>query len=225
MAQQPSSLQSPPSSHYTSQAGLAVAFTRLLRPDLDRRQLYALLIRFSQASSALAVQDYVARRAAAGVRSPFTVTPAPVPTVEHFVNTLNYVYTDPQTVEQRLTAALPRLAVQTGRATTVEAVREDPQARAWARETRGDCCYFCAMLASRGAVYKDEHTAGRDANESFTGSGDFKFHNNCHCVAVPVFGTYELPANARQWAADWQRLKEQHGGVSLALWRAHFEGT
>lgn len=39
-----------------------------------------------------------------------------------------------------------------------------------------DTCGFCAMLASRGAVYSSEDTAGKD------------IHENCHCTCVPSWG-------------------------------------
>lgn len=220
-----------PSSHYASQAGLSAAFARIIRAEwerLDRTRLYALLTRFSQASATLAAQDYTARRREAGIRSSFTVPHAAPPGLEHFDKTLNWVFDvvsdDTLTPEQRAIASMSRLVTQTGRLTTVEAVQADRQARAWAREARPDCCYFCAALSSRGAVYRDDRTADRTANEKFTGEGEFKFHNNCHCIAVPVFGAYEPTAEARQWAADWAALKEKHGGVSLHTWRLHFEG-
>ena len=216
----------PVSSHYASQAGLAVAFARILRarPNLDRQHLYALVTRFSQASATLAARDYTARRRQAGVGSGFTVPHASPPTVEHFSKTLDYVYADPQSTEDRMVAAFTRLALQGGRQTVVEAVQADPQARAWARETRGDCCYFCALMAARGAVYKSEGAAGGDANAKFTGEGEFKFHNNCHCVAAPVFGVYEKPADARGWNRQYHDLKRKLGRApSLLEWRQAFD--
>jgi hypothetical protein len=197
-------------------------------PNLDRTRLYALLTRFAQGSATLAASDYAARRLDSGIRSQFTVPHAPAPTVEHFDKTLNWVFdgvdqSSPEAL-QRLEAAFTRLALQSGRSTIVTAVHDDKQARGWARETRTNCCYFCAALATRGAVYKDEGAAGRTANEKFTGSGDFKFHDNCRCIAVPVFGVYEKTAEARAWTRQWHDLRREHGGVSLQLWRQAFEG-
>jgi hypothetical protein len=217
-----------PSSHYATQAGLAAAFSRLLRarPNLDRTSLYALVKQFANASSSLAAQDYTERRTAAGIRSGFTVAHAPEPTVEQFSATLGWAQADPQSEEDRMVAAFTRMALQGGRVTVVDAVRDDKHARAWARETRGDCCYFCAMLASRGAVYRTEGTAGGEANDKFTGDGAFKFHNHCHCVAVPVFGTFEKSADARAWTRQWHDLRRDLGrSPSLLEWRQHFEGA
>jgi hypothetical protein len=222
-----------PSSHYATQAGLAATFARIIRAEwssLDRTRLYALLTRFSQASATLSAQDYASRRREAGIRSGFTVPHAAPPTREHFDKTLNWVFDvvsdDTLTPEQRAVAGMTRLATQTGRLTTVEAVQADRQARAWARETRGGCCYFCALMAARGAVYKSEGAAGGDANARFTGEGAFKFHNNCHCVAVPVFGVYEKPADARGWNRQYHDLKRELGRApSLLEWRNVFDGA
>jgi hypothetical protein len=218
----------PPSSHLVKQAGLAAALARVLRgnKDADRVTLYALLTQFAQASSSLAAQDYAERRSAAGVRGGFTVPHAAPPSAEHFAKTLDYVYADDQTTEDRMVAAFTRLALQGGRQTIVDAVQSDSKARAWARETRGDCCYFCALMAARGAVYKSEGAAGKDANAKFTGAGEFKFHNNCHCVAIPVFGVYEKPADARGWNRQYHDLKRDLGrSPSLLEWRNAFDGA
>lgn len=204
-----------------------MAFGRLIRshwPNTSREQMYALLTRFSQASSALAAQDYTARRAESGVRSQFTVPHAAAPSVDHFARTLNWVYDDPAASEDRMVAVMTRLAAQAGRETVVVAVKTDPQARAWARETRGDCCYFCALMAARGAVYASKSAAGADANARFTGDGAFKFHNNCHCIAVPVFGVYEKPADARGWNRQYNDLRRELGrSPSLLEWRQRFD--
>lgn len=231
-----------------------MAFARVLKanPEIDRVDLYAVLTQFAQASASLAAEDYAARRAEAGIRGSITVPHAPPPTPEHFSKTLNWVYGARSTVavlpdtmtvtpskaevlsgeaqaqaeRDRLETAMTRLAVQSGRETTVQAVQQDRQARAWARETRGDCCYFCALMAARGAVYKSAGAAGKDANEKFAGAGEFKFHNNCHCVAVPVFGVYEKPADARSWNRQYHDLRRDLGRApSLLEWRNAFGGV
>jgi len=212
---------SPPSSAYLTQAGLAASFVRVIRdnwPNLPRAELYGLLQQYARGSASLAARDYLRRRTDAGILSSFRPALASAPSPQHFAKTLDWVYADSQTdlagAEKRMEGAMTRLALNTGRFTTIAAVEKDRRARLWARETRPGCCYFCAMLAGRGAVYTSAHSAGED-NE---------FHNHCHCVVVPVFGEYEPTAHARQWAAEWAALKDQHGAVSLNLWRQHFEG-
>lgn len=47
----------------------------------------------------------------------------------------------------------------------------------------GTPCHFCAVLLSRGFVYKSESSAGG----GFNGSADEKYHANCQCFAVPIY--------------------------------------
>lgn len=209
-----------------------------------RRDAALLIRQFSRSSATVAARNYAQARRDAGIRSQFTVRPADVPNLEQIDKSLGWATSglydqtllDPATSEVQVRGALDnartqaegvsaRLVLNTGRETTVQAVTEDRQAIAWARETRPGACSFCAMLASRFAVYKSEQTAGRSANEKFIGEGEFKFHNHCHCIAVPVFNVYEPTAHARQWHADWYALKKELGHApSLNQWRQHFEG-
>lgn len=76
--------------------------------------------------------------------------------------------------------AASRLAVNAARETVIATVASDKRAVGWARATDGQPCYFCAMLASRGPVYKSE------------GSADFRSHGRCGCVATPVY-SYDQP--------------------------------
>ena len=46
----------------------------------------------------------------------------------------------------------------------------------------GETCPFCIMLASRGAVYYSEQTAGADGH----------YHANCRCRIVPSWGLAEI---------------------------------
>lgn len=60
---------------------------------------------------------------------------------------------------------------------------------AWARVLTGaEDCAFCVMLASRGAVYKSKATAERTEDNPFV-----KYHENCDCVAVPVYTSKAWP--------------------------------
>lgn len=231
----------PVSDHYLSQAGLILALRQALRAlwaDLDptdtgsllrlRARAAVLVDRFALASASLAARNYSAERRAAGIGSSFTVPLAPRPPAEQVVKSLSWSTRNLQTAtvapgvvqqaERDMEGAAGRLVLSAGRRTTVDAVGADPKARAWAREARPDCCAFCAMLASRGAVYKSEQTASLGADGQ-------PYHDNCHCQPVPVFGQYEATAHARQWTADWRNLKRENGGsLSLNQWRRHIEG-
>lgn len=205
------------------------------------RQVGALVNRFSLTSSTLAAREYRRQRLAAGIRSSFTVPQAPPPNAEKVDRSLSWatrqlrdgtladlkpadLAAQLDSVKVTVEGVAEKLVLESGRTTMVDAVRADWQAKAWAREARPDCCYFCAMLSGRGAVYRSRNSAGAQANDRFTGDGEFKFHDHCRCQVVPVFNVYEPTAHARQWAADWQRLKDEGGPVSLLAWRQHFEG-
>jgi hypothetical protein len=86
-----------------------------------------------------------------------------------------------------MTGASTRLVLEGGRQVIHDAVMGDEHAIGWARITDPDPCAFCAMLASRGAVYHTRMTAGGKANKRFVGDGMFKFHNNDACLAKPIF--------------------------------------
>ena len=88
----------------------------------------------------------------------------------------------------------------------------------WARVSlSGDPCYFCAMLISRGAVYKT------NASGTFDSSGDI-YHTNCRCVAVPIYSTSQFETDpryqqSRDLAAMWRT------GMSLKEWRSLIDGN
>lgn len=205
----------------------------------------ALTHRFSLASGSLASREFTRKRLEAGIRSNFTVPVATPPTPEQVDKAVSWATkdlwngdllaappADPQVVEALDTAqtnvegAVEKLVLDTGRQTMTDAVQVDRQAHIFARETKPGCCYFCALMASRGATYLSAGSAGRDANEKFIGDGLAKFHNHCRCTIVPVFGKYEPTAHARQWDADYQALKDQLGRApSLLDWRRHFDAS
>lgn len=63
-------------------------------------------------------------------------------------------------------------------------------------------CPFCAMLASRGAVYASERTAlGETKNH---------YHNNCNCEAVPVFGDPQDVRDLKLEGYDYDRYDKMY---------------
>lgn len=73
-----------------------------------------------------------------------------------------------------------------GRDLVDSAVASDNLAVGYIRVTRGTPCAFCAMLASRGPVYKDSSFAASDVR--FTGLGNHKVHDGCGCTLRPLYG-------------------------------------
>jgi hypothetical protein len=81
----------------------------------------------------------------------------------------------PNTALSTTLGTAARIALDGGRTTVLGTVAADPVAVGWWRVTDGDPCAFCALLASRGISYKNEHAA------------EFKAHNDCGCSAQPAF--------------------------------------
>lgn len=74
------------------------------------------------------------------------------------------------------------------------------------RVTRSGCCSFCAMLASRGAVYREDSFAATDPR--FEGDGDAKVHDHCHCTLAVVRRGDSPP----DFVQEMDRLWKETGG-------------
>lgn len=93
--------------------------------------------------------------------------------------------TAPHVVEQArksVARAASRHAQQPARETVQETADESGQEVGWARVLTGAySCHFCAMLASRGPVYRSDKTA------LFRGGASADtYHDGCDCIAVLV---------------------------------------
>jgi hypothetical protein len=88
----------------------------------------------------------------------------------------------------RTSGSITRQVLTGGRETLLRSVAEDSEARGWARVTDGNPCSFCALLASRGPVYKQSTV-------------DFHAHDHCDCSGEPVYDGSEWPGRAREFKA------------------------
>lgn len=76
--------------------------------------------------------------------------------------------------------------VQSGGRESIRAgTTKDPVALGYVRITRADPCFFCALLASRGAVYKSD--SFEESDSGFDGPGNFKAHDSCGCSLKPLY--------------------------------------
>jgi hypothetical protein len=202
----------------------------------------ALVTRYSEVAATLAADFYDGERDAAGVSGTFTVSLAEAPPGAQVDSSLRWATkdlwprdeadaTDAQLepLDVRLAAGMTKadgvtqkLVADRGRATLRLAVDDDPGAVAYARAAALGACSFCKLMASRGAVYTNAQTAGRDANDRFTGDASVvKFHNNCHCGIVPVFRgqRFELSPQASEWDRIYREHAQGHPGDQLRLFR------
>jgi hypothetical protein len=196
-----------------------VALFALLRSDSDGvdtdtvtawLRLAGVLLRRYRGLDATLAQQYMQRARLVELGEPGPIVgPSAMPD-EQIART--FLHTGPDTIERKLhtgststqarAAALTstlsagsRLVLDAGRDVVDLTVRADDAALGWMRVTDGDPCAFCAMLAGRGAVYKERGNAGADdvpvpeAEQLVPGGIGFttSWHNGCGCQVVPVF--------------------------------------
>lgn len=121
----------------------------------------------------------------------------------------------------RQAAAAERIALNGARGELWSTTNKDRRALGYIRLSRtGTPCGWCAMLISRGPVYKSQRTA----ETSVYGDGDL-YHDNCHCYAVPVyslqdFKTSDLYRLNREYEELWPIVTKGLGGkAALTAWR------
>ncbi|SKZ83727.1 Uncharacterised protein [Mycobacteroides abscessus subsp. abscessus] len=105
--------------------------------------------------------------------------------------------------------------------TDLSARRADRKAIGYARMTDDDPCYFCAILASQGATYLNEHSFDlsnskvRDikrngqivAHRPFVGDGPVKVHDHCRCQLRPVYRKAdEMDERANYFLEQWKKF-------------------
>jgi hypothetical protein len=129
------------------------------------------------------------------------------------------------TMAVNLSGAATTLTLEGGREVVRDAAAADVEAIGWIRVPDADPCSWCAMLASRGVVYRSAETAGRAKNRGFVGEGLFKWHDHCGCTAVPVFRDDDpLLDRADDLYEQWLRETQGHSGRNARnAWRRYWE--
>lgn len=118
----------------------------------------------------------------------------------------------------RQAAAAERVAMNGGRSTVWNHTQRDKRAIGYIRLSRtGTPCGWCAMLISRGPVYRSERSAEY-------ADGD-KYHDNCHCYAEPVFSREQYNSSSayelnRRYEELWPKVtRGLSGKAAVAAWR------
>lgn len=157
-------------------ADTATAAVRVVMPEI--------VTAYGDAAAELAATFYEDLRDSAGVAGAFTADLADLPDAAQIdavagwaTSPLRLDVPDDAKALSLLAGGLQRLVAGMDRDTIAGNVRRDKAKATFARHASANCCAFCAMLATRGAVYASEKTA----LHSLKG----KYHNDCHCVAVP----------------------------------------
>lgn len=121
--------------------------------------------------------------------------------------------------------AASRHVLDGGREVLREEASRDRVALGFARRSDGDPCYFCALMISRGFVYRSEGDAGRAANRKFVGDGLYKFHDHCACTLEPLFNRdTPQPADAVKYDRIYRDATAGLSGVkAIAAFRAAYD--
>lgn len=125
-----------------------------------------------------------------------------------------------------VSGAASRHVLNGGRQALVAAGDRDEGALAFARVTDAKPCWWCAMMTSRGPVYRNRESAGRSANDRFVGDGLYKFHDHCGCTVEPVFTEdAEWPGHGRTFEDLWARsTRGKSGQAARNAFRRAIEG-
>lgn len=106
-----------------------------------------------------------------------------------------------------------RHALNGGRSFSANAIARDSLALGWYRVTKQGCCSFCAVLASRGAVYKEDSFDNSDPR--FQGEGREKVHDHCACTMEPIYRRDQPIADLNRSFADlWGSLAADEDDVA-----------
>lgn len=122
--------------------------------------------------------------------------------------------------------AMMRHTLNGARDVLADAFTRDRRAVGWVRVTREGCCYFCAMLASRGHVYREQSFDASDPRfRDGVVPSDHKVHDNCRCFLEPVYSrSAALPGRADEYEKLWYEVTSSFSGWEKALaFRRTFE--
>jgi hypothetical protein len=178
----------------------------------------AAIVAGRRVAAAEAIDFYRTGRLMAGVTEPFEVATSVVPDPARLRTSL--LVTGPIAVKQsvargesmdtalrkaqrRVSGAAYRLTANGGRETIQRTIQRDRAAMGWARVSDGNPCSFCAMLVSRGAVFRD--------SSGLISERDELYHDGCGCSLQPVY-TPDDPVSAltvesqRVWAEATEGL-------------------
>jgi hypothetical protein len=119
-----------------------------------------------------------------------------------------------------------KYGISAGRDAINDAIQHDGRVEMFARKCGPNPCYFCAMLASRGFVYKK--STGSTTNRDTTVAGNYvggdirKFHDNCHCTLISRWELQSKLPEQNQFYKDlWLDVTKGLGGkAAMSKWRS-----
>lgn len=128
----------------------------------------------------------------------------------------------------KLAGEIHKQGIGAGTDTINKVSNADKRVQVWARQTGPRPCAFCAMLASRGFVYKTKKSATNSYSEhvkadGFLGFSVSAYHPNCACTAISRWestGENDLPELNGYLEKMWPEVTAAYSGVdALNAWR------
>lgn len=237
---------------------LAAIWAKLNLADPDRlaeplaQVLTEIADKYGAVAASLAADWYEEARDDAGVASRFTPVIADSPDADRVsalsrwgVGPLFGANPDGAAALTLIVGGLQRIVLDQARDTTFGSVAVDPARPRWARHASINACAFCALMATRGAVYASEEDAltitghklggvdyrkmartgasresilagarvnGRKGRPTKRPLGE-KYHDDCHCVAVEVFGDYDEAPYVAEWRDAYTKATAELGST------------
>lgn len=112
-----------------------------------------------------------------------------------------------ETAEQAVASKSVKLVMEGGRSALKDEVAGSRHGCVgYARVVDSAPCPFCAMLASRGGIYRSD--AFSESNSLFAGDGQFMVHDGCGCTLEPIYGhpLQNLPPGSEELVAEWAEI-------------------
>ena len=128
-----------------------------------------------------------------------------------------------------------KYGISAGRDAINDAIQHDGRVEMFARKCGPNPCYWCAMLASRGFVYKKSTGSTTKRTTTVGGAaGNFeegldgrpldvrKFHDNCHCTIISRWSLQsKLPEQNQFYKDAWLEVTKGLGGkAAMSKWRS-----
>lgn len=110
-----------------------------------------------------------------------------------------------RTLSTKAAGLLGRASMMGGRQAIDLSAAADTQAIGWRRVSDGDPCTFCAMLCSRGPVYRSGASAGTDEGALLDNKSGMRFHSHCGCTAEIVYGSWQPTPREQGYINEYQR--------------------
>ena len=110
----------------------------------------------------------------------------------------------------RLSGLVNRQVLAGGRSLVDETTAKDSGAVGWRRVSDGNPCTFCAMLVSRGNVYRSKRTTeGNILRPSRSGGEKLLFHGHCGCTAEIVYGEWIPTETEQRWVDAYDKAAKE----------------